>query len=461
MIRDEDIDAPLPSSEAQPGSGGGLSAAAAGGTGGREAGGGAAGAAALEDFVDARQLIANVGLSRITGSILNLIYGRPTQQRPGDFVRNVHTILNSLRQWDVNLPAELRLDHRRFPSYGSRPVASLRLHFNQCIILTTRPVLLHVFNRHINRNRNRNKHQHQHQQQSPQSPQSAASSSAASASSSTKPLSPMTVALSEACICAARATANLLGQLWADGSIATFGFFDAHYAFSSTVVLIMSTLLLGDGDGDYDGSGGGGGVGVGNAAAAAGDREAVALSRALLQSMVDDGNLPAREFHGRLEVLQRDIDEYLEQQQQQQHRQQQQQAHHIKYGPGGGAGAAAAAAAAPDSLPPPAPAAAASASGGYATRTGEAFATSYVPHHRDGTPQLTAGAGGGSSVCRMPGNSPGGGGGEQMAAAAPLDAPFIQDFLGNFDTNWSPGVLDFSNDEEVPWSLFWETADPV
>lgn len=104
MIKDEDIDAPLPSLEAPRGE--------------------------EEDFVDAKQLIANIRLSQITGSIMNLIYGVPTQ-RSSDFVRNVHTILNNLKQWDADLPNELKLDHQKFPTYGTRPIASLRLHFNQ------------------------------------------------------------------------------------------------------------------------------------------------------------------------------------------------------------------------------------------------------------------------------------------------------------------------------------------
>lgn len=110
MIRDEDIDAPLPSFEPL------------GDTEGEGEEGG--------DFVDPKQLIANIRLSQITGSIMNLIYGVPTQ-RSSDFIRSVHTILNNLKQWDADLPNELKVDHQRVPAYGTRPVASLRLHFNQ------------------------------------------------------------------------------------------------------------------------------------------------------------------------------------------------------------------------------------------------------------------------------------------------------------------------------------------
>lgn len=106
MIRDEDIDAPLPSTD-------GLTPAE------------------RDEFLDAEQLIANVKLARITGNILNLIYSIPGAQQEINFVRNVHKILNSLKEWDATLPASLRLDPTVSPPYKTRSIASLRLHFNQ------------------------------------------------------------------------------------------------------------------------------------------------------------------------------------------------------------------------------------------------------------------------------------------------------------------------------------------
>lgn len=88
-------------------------------------------AADKDDFFDPTQLIANIRLCRITGSILSLIYGRPSPRDAGNFIRNVHTILNQLKELDAGLPIELKPNHTRFPVYGSRSVASLRLHFNQ------------------------------------------------------------------------------------------------------------------------------------------------------------------------------------------------------------------------------------------------------------------------------------------------------------------------------------------
>ncbi|KAI0015434.1 fungal-specific transcription factor domain-containing protein [Xylariomycetidae sp. FL0641] len=340
MIKDEDIDTPLPSTE---------------GMAPEEA----------DDFLDPKQLIANIKLSRITGSILTLIYGATTP-RPRDFVRNVHTILNNLKLWEAGLPSELKLDHNRFPSYGSRSVASLRLHFNQCIILTTRPVLLHVFNYHV-----------QHGQVS-------------SPSQSTKPLSPMTVALSEACIYAARASANLLGQLWADGNIAQFGYFDAHYLFSSTVVLMMSDALRTN-DADND---------------------AITLSGALLQSMVDDGNLPAREFHDRLGGLRQDV------------------------------GKLKAAVAALRASP----------MRGYVTSTGTFAANVSRDPRADVRLDLPAAAVKSEPLGFV--NPP-----TRPPSSAPLDAPFLQDFLGNLEQSWGPGVLDTPSNEFSEWTLALDNTD--
>lgn len=104
-IKDEDIDAPFPSSE-------GLAAEE------------------QEEFVDATQLIANIRLARITGSLLDHTY-KIHKPHESTFICNIHSILISLKEWDATLSPELRLDHSRTPPYSSRSIASLRLHFNQ------------------------------------------------------------------------------------------------------------------------------------------------------------------------------------------------------------------------------------------------------------------------------------------------------------------------------------------
>ena len=218
----------------------------------------------------------------------------------------------------------------------------------------------------------------------------------------------MTTALTEACIYAARGTASLLGQLWAEGSVTTFGFFDAHYAFSATVVLTMSDLLR----------------------PSDADRDAIVLSRALLQSMVDDGNLPARELHGRLAALQRDIDSMLSPE------------------VDGGIGSD------PSSV----------LLKGYASATDTASSAGILGHDAS-SQQIKVEIAGArpkpdddlpsqARVAALTDVVP--------PSTAPLDVPFIQDFLGDLDnTSWSPDLLEMSNDEEVPWSLSWDAAEPI
>ena len=260
----------------------------------------------------------------------------------------------------------------------------------QAIILTTRPILLHVFNRHI-----------KNRQQS--GAEGSPTMGTTTPPATPKPHSAMTTALTEACIYAARGTASLLGQLWAEGNVATYGFFDAHYAFSATVILICSNLLR----------------------PSDADRDAIVLTCALLQSMVDDGNLPARELHGRLTALQRDID-------------------------------AMTVADSPDPL---------SLLRDYVSgpETISAGSASHLPHDTAATRQIKVEVAGARpklsntlpSQTQIPTPTD-----TAPPSTAPLDVPFIQDFLGNFDgTGWSPDFLDLSADEDVSWSVPWDAAE--
>lgn len=381
MIRDEDIDAPLPSVDNLT-------------------------LEEREEFLDAEQLIANVKLARITGNILNLIYSIPSAQQEVNFVRNVHKILNSLKEWDATLPASLRLDPTCSPPYKTRSIASLRLHFNQCIILTTRPILLYVFKYHVR------------------------PAGSVASPNTTRPLSPMTTALSDACIHAARSSNKLLAQLWIDGAIATFGYFDAHYIFSSTIVLLMANILN---PSEFD-------------------KDSIDLAWSLLQSMADDGNLPASEYCERLALLQKDLDEMC----------------------GNGAGDAPHDdfnGATPQTHRP-------SFDAGLKLEphvSPELLHKTSSPsqanlHHTPPNPDLTlttSERGHMASVNQFIKSlqattgtgapSPGPAGSD--AGAAPLDDPYIQDFLTQPDHQWSPGTLGMTGENSVPWAFAWEAGE--
>ncbi|KAK8240198.1 putative C6 transcription factor [Phyllosticta capitalensis] len=388
MIRDEDIDAPYPSVD-------GLTPEE------------------REEFIDVDQLCANIKLAQITGNILNLIYSIPGAQHEVNFVRNVHKILTSLKEWDASLKPGLRLDHTVTPPYKSRSVASLRLHFNQCIMLTTRPILLYVFKYHVR------------------------PAGTASSPNTSRPLSPMTTALSEACIHAARNSNKLLAQLWIDGAIATFGYFDAHYIFSSTIVLLMANILN----------------------PSESDKDAIDLAWSLLQSMADDGNLPASEYWERLALLQKDLDDMCG-------------VNSPDDGPAASRGNPVPAIQTPPQrkafaqqpglkLEPqlsPQQSSAAAQSGALAQEQGasasaDAPAVSTLLKGLSST-NADAPAEGATAAASPAAYSLLGEG-----AGAPLDDPYIQDFLTHPDTEWSPGTLGMAGESSVPWGFAWEAGE--
>jgi proline utilization trans-activator len=106
MLRDEDVDVPLPSED-------GLTAFE------------------KDDFHSPCHIIAQLKLARITGDILNDIYRIPQPGRANDFVKSVQRILNGLSLWRDTLPPLLECNHGAVPMYSSRSVASLHLNFSQ------------------------------------------------------------------------------------------------------------------------------------------------------------------------------------------------------------------------------------------------------------------------------------------------------------------------------------------
>ncbi|KAJ5330752.1 hypothetical protein N7476_000535 [Penicillium atrosanguineum] len=135
-----------------------------------------------------------------------------------------------------------------------RNISSLHLHYNQCVISTTRPILLYLFKNRF-------------------------SLSATSAELPPRVFSPTTLALAESCVQAARASNSILSKLFVEGSLASFGYFDAHYLFSSTLILVMSAVM------DPN-------VGM---------SDAVSYAFTILRAMKEDGNLPSFDYYERLQ----------------------------------------------------------------------------------------------------------------------------------------------------------------
>ncbi|KAK7418126.1 hypothetical protein QQX98_004101 [Neonectria punicea] len=203
-------------------------------------------------------LIAYINLAQITGFIMRDIYAPASKANGGRLVQNVRTILQKLRKWDAHVPARLRWN----PEGGvPRSVASLQLHFNQCIILTTRPILLHIF-------KIRNPF----------------ASHTATTSGGTNPpqLSDTTKSLADSCVAAARTSNTILSQLFVENALATCGYFDAHHLFASTLVLIISAISSPNSS----------------------DSDAVQTAFQLLMVMRDNGNAAAGEYFSRLLQIQ-------------------------------------------------------------------------------------------------------------------------------------------------------------
>lgn len=190
------------------------------------------------------------------------VYGVPNS-RKGLCIRGVHRILKQLRSWYDELPSDLRVKERNTP----RPVASLHLAYNQCIIQTTRPVLLHLFKRQFQLGRPSHGNQGHERAPAPQDQQS---------------FSPITLALAESCVNAARSSSRIVEGLFLDGAIASYGYWDAHHIFSAALILVISAVM--------------------RPAAATSDALETLLS--ILRSIKKDGNIPAIDFCDRLSQVQ-------------------------------------------------------------------------------------------------------------------------------------------------------------
>lgn len=192
------------------------------------------------------------------------IYGIPNSTN-GLCIHRVHGILKQLREWHDELPPQLRVKDFGTP----RPVASLHLAYNQCIIQTTRPVLLHLFKTQF------------------QLGNAAKSASEARGTQQSQPrrrqgFSSITLALAESCVNAAQASSRIVEGLFLDGSIAIYGYWDAHHIFSAALILIMSCVMK----------------------PVAANSEALETLLSILRSMKSNGSIPAVDFCETLSQIQ-------------------------------------------------------------------------------------------------------------------------------------------------------------
>ncbi|KAJ5101571.1 Major facilitator superfamily domain general substrate transporter [Penicillium alfredii] len=217
-----------------------------------------------EELSDTDYMTANIKLARIVGETITKLYSRRKYRET--FLQRVQKLLKALKNWVETLPESLRLNMDDLES-SKKPVVSLHMAFNQCVILTTRPTLLHLLMT------------------------LAQSSSTASTSAGRDAVSQPVLTLSEACIHAARHSHSMILTRWINGSMPTFGYFHAHYLFSSALILAMSSF-----------------VPIGNPA----DMTSFDSALDLLRAMTENGNLAAAEFYHNLAQVKICLDAYRE-----------------------------------------------------------------------------------------------------------------------------------------------------
>lgn len=220
-----------------------------------------------EELSDSDYMTANIKLARIVGETITKLYSRRKYQET--FLQRVQKILKALKHWVETLPESLRLNMEDLES-SKKPIVSLHMSFNQCVILTTRPTLLHLLMTLSKKSKSR-----------PDTTNNTGGARAEREGEEVSVSQPV-LTLSEACIHAARHSHSMILTRWINGSMPTFGYFHAHYLFSSALILAMSSF-----------------VPIGSPTDMTGFDSALDL----LRSMTENGNLAAAEFYHNLEQV--------------------------------------------------------------------------------------------------------------------------------------------------------------
>jgi hypothetical protein len=219
-----------------------------------------------EELSDSEYMTANIKLARIVGETITRLYSRRKYQET--FLQRVQKLLKALKNWVETLPESLRLNMEDLES-SKKPVVSLHMAFNQCVILTTRPTLLHLLMTLSKKSK-------------PHPDTNNTSGAEIGREGEDVSVSQPVLTLSEACIHAARHSHSMILTRWIHGSMPTFGYFHAHYLFSSALILAMSSF-----------------VPIGSPTDMTGFDSALDL----LRSMTENGNLAAAEFYHNLEQV--------------------------------------------------------------------------------------------------------------------------------------------------------------
>ncbi|OQD83111.1 hypothetical protein PENANT_c018G10763 [Penicillium antarcticum] len=211
-----------------------------------------------EEFSDTEFLTASIQLARITGQVIDRVYSR--KKHPESFLQREQKLLISLKQWACALPPNIRLNCE---GPILKNVISLHLQFNQCIMLASRPVLLYALIQTTYSEPPEEDAAHPNIRQTLKT-------------------------LSDACIHAARHTHSLIVDEWTNGSLPVFGYFYAHYLFSSALIMVISSQVYPENSGDFS---------------------LFEAAFEILRAMSNHGNLAATEFYDNLECVRQRLDQ--------------------------------------------------------------------------------------------------------------------------------------------------------
>ncbi|WQF81651.1 hypothetical protein CDEST_06665 [Colletotrichum destructivum] len=164
-------------------------------------------------FVTPAAMIVNIELARITGQTMDVVYG--TKGKAVDrYVESVRKILKQLQDVAKSIPSEYTLNLTRAPRL-SRTAGTLYLMLHQamqCIVLATRPTLLHLARNRLD--------------------------VAKSVTKNTVSMWELDQ-ISGSCVEAASCSLEVLDAMKEQRIIANFGFFDLDAAFSAAFVFVL------------------------------------------------------------------------------------------------------------------------------------------------------------------------------------------------------------------------------
>ncbi|SCU81164.1 LADA_0B11540g1_1 [Lachancea dasiensis] len=161
--------------------------------------------------LDMYHFVAQVRLAMVTTQVITKIY----IQNPFSFLHNCHLVLRQLKSWFDLLPDELKFDYNNIKSGLIRSTFNLHINYNYSIMITTRPVLLYVFNVILTKGSHGGDLFENDQFN-------------------------LILDLLESCIQAAEIQSRILAKLYYDDKMAVNSFLDCHYIFSATIILILA-----------------------------------------------------------------------------------------------------------------------------------------------------------------------------------------------------------------------------